>query len=94
MLNEEKIKDSEMQISSRIFAEGELEDNEHKFIVYFLYDDEDQTVRVEEFEEIDFAGVTRHLSIGGSVFITHRRDPQSYGASYAEERLIENEPAI
>jgi hypothetical protein len=94
VLSEEKVKESEMQIPSRIFAEGELENNKRKFIVYFLYDDEDQSVRVEEFEEIDLAGVTRHLSIGGSVFIARRRDPQSYGTSYAEERLIENEPAI
>jgi len=51
--------------------------NKHKFIVYFLYNEEDQNVHVEEAEDIDLSKVIQHLDIGGSVFITHRRYPQS-----------------
>lgn len=51
--------------------------NKHKFIVYFLYNEEDQNVHVEEAEDIDLFKVIQHLDIGGSVFITHRRCPQS-----------------
>jgi hypothetical protein len=50
---------------------------EDKFIVFFLYDDEDQTVHVEEAEDIDFSRVFRHLTLGGSVYITHRRRPDT-----------------
>jgi len=52
-------------------------DGEHKFIVFFLYDDEDQTVHVEEAEAIDFSRVFKHLTFGGSVYITHRRRPDT-----------------
>jgi hypothetical protein len=44
-----------------------------KFIIYFLYEDENQGVHVEEVEEIDFFKVIYHLNLGGSVFITQRR---------------------
>jgi len=47
----------------------------HKFIVFFLDDDEDQSVRVEEVEEVDFFEVIQHINLGGSIFITHRRKP-------------------
>jgi len=52
-------------------------DIKHKFIVYFLYNEEDQNVHVEEAEDIDLSKVIQHLDFGGSVFITHRRYPQS-----------------
>ena len=54
-------------------AYKEAERGEHKFIIYFLSDDEDQSVHVEESEEINFPRVMMHLNFGGSVFITHRR---------------------
>ena len=54
-----------------------VQDEDSALIVFFLYDDEDQSVRVEEVEEISFFRIDRHLSLGGSVFITHRREPQS-----------------
>lgn len=46
--------------------------NEEKplFQLFFLKDDEDQSVVVEEVEEIDFAMVKRHVEQGESVFIT------------------------
>ena len=67
-----------MEIMSQIFAESELESSKPRFIVYFLYDDEDQNVHVEEMEDVDLAKVTQHLDLGGSVFITHRRTPEIY----------------
>jgi len=53
------------------------EEAENHFILYFLSDDKDQSVHVEETEEIDFFKVILHLNSGGSVFITHRRNPKN-----------------
>jgi hypothetical protein len=53
--------------------EREIEEEEHKIFIYFLQDDEDQSVHVEEVEQIDFLEVIKHLNSGGSVFITLRR---------------------
>lgn len=64
----------EVEKISQTLNEREIGE-EDKFIVYFLYDDEDQSVHVEEVEEIDFFEVVQHLNSGGSVFITHRRKP-------------------
>ncbi|MDH5439619.1 MAG: hypothetical protein OEY31_03345 [Candidatus Bathyarchaeota archaeon] len=50
---------------------------EQELILYFLDDDEDERVHVEEAKEVDLSKVTRHLNSGGSVFITHRRRPRS-----------------
>ncbi len=47
----------------------------HRYIIYLLYNDDEQNVRVEEVEELDFARILKHLSFGGSVFITHRTLP-------------------
>jgi len=62
-----------MERLSEVFVEKRVEENAHKFIIYFLYDDEDQNVSVDEVEEIDLLKVVHHLNFGGSVFITHRR---------------------
>ena len=52
-----------------------IEVNEEKplFQLFFLKDDEDQRVEVEEVEEIDFRGVKKRLEQGESVFITRKR---------------------
>jgi len=52
-----------------------VEVNEEKplFQLFFLKDDEDQSVEVLEVEEIDFVEVERRLNQGESVFITHKR---------------------
>ena len=92
MLHEENTKEFEMKIPSQILTESELENNKHKFIVYFLYDDEDQSVHVEEADEIDLTKVTRHLDLGGSVFITVRRTPESLAALDVEEELMDSSP--
>jgi len=62
-----------MERLSEVFVGKRVEENAHKFIIYFLYDDEDQNVFVDEVEEIDLLKVVHHLNFGGSVFITHRR---------------------
>ncbi len=90
MLNKEKTKEFEMEIPSQILTESELENSRHKFIVYFLYDDVDQSVRVEEVEEIDLSQVTQHLDLGGSVFITHRKEPETYIDLYVGEELADS----
>jgi len=77
-----------------MFAEGESESNRHKIIVYFLYDDEDQNVHVEEVEDLDLSHVTQHLDAGGSVFITHRREPEIYKTLYVEKELADPDRSI
>ncbi len=49
--------------------------NEEKplFQLFFLKDDEDQSVEIEEVEEIDFREVKNRLKQGESVFITRKR---------------------
>ncbi len=42
------------------------------FQLFFLRDDENQSVEVEEVEEIDFNRVKKHLEQGESVFITRK----------------------
>lgn len=53
-----------------------IQNEDPKLIIFFLYDDEDQSVRVEEVEEVSFFRINQHLNLGGSVFITHRAEPQ------------------
>jgi len=69
---------------SQTYDEKKVEDEGHKFIVFFLNDDEDQSVHIEEVKEINFFEVIQHLNFGGSVFIAHKRNPKrniSSGAS-------------
>lgn len=42
------------------------------FQLFFLKDDEDQSVQVVEVKEIDFAEVIQHLNQGKSIFITRK----------------------
>jgi len=65
-------------------VDREETEEEHRFIVFFLHDDEDQTVHVEEAEEINLSRVFQHLNLGGSIFITHRRNPASNISSRRE----------
>ena len=73
-----------MERLSELFVERYIEEDAHRFIIYFLDDDEDQNVHVDEVEEIDFPKVTQHLAFGGSVFITHRRK-----VTHTEEKIHE-----
>ena len=62
-----------MENASRTYGNEERREEEHKFIVFFLNEDEEQSVHVEEVEEIDFLKIVHHVNLGGSVFITHRK---------------------
>jgi len=44
-----------------ILDDGHFGKSGRKFIVYFLFDDEDQKVHVEEIKEIDLPRITKHL---------------------------------
>ena len=46
------------------------------FQVFFLKNDEDQGVEVEEVNEIDFEEVKRRIARGESVFITRKQEPK------------------
>jgi len=61
-----------MESLSQTYIKGEVE---VQFIIYFLNNDEGQSVHVEEADEIDFSEVVQHVNLGGSVFITQRRKP-------------------
>ena len=63
-----------MDKARQAYFEKKIEDEGDKFIVFFLYDDEDQNAHVEEVEKVDFFEVVQHLNLGGSVFITHRKN--------------------
>ncbi|UCE16584.1 MAG: hypothetical protein JSV12_02970 [Candidatus Bathyarchaeota archaeon] len=43
------------------------------FQLFFLKDDEDQSVEIEEVEKVDFEKVTQRVKRGDSVFITSKR---------------------
>ncbi len=62
-----------MQKAREAFNKIEIGREAPKFIVYFLYDDEEQSVHVEEAEEIDFSKIIQHLKFNGSVFITYKK---------------------
>jgi len=52
---------------------GKRDDTAHqRFLVFFLYDDSDLSVWIEDTADIDFSEVISHLHFGGSVFITPR----------------------
>ena len=68
-----------------------IEVNEEKplFQLFFLKDDEDGSVEVEEVEEIDFREVERRLKQGESVFITHKREQKLNTSRVAREDAAE-----
>lgn len=58
--------------AKRLISKNVLEPDKDKpmFKLFFLRNNENQTVMVEEVEEIDFGKVKEHLEQGQSVFIT------------------------
>jgi len=68
-----------------------VEVNEEKslFQLFFLKEDEDSSVEVEEVEKIDFGEVERRLKQGESVFITHKSKQKSNTRMVAEEESEE-----
>lgn len=65
----------------------EVDEEKSRFQLFFLKDDEDQSVEVEEVEEIDFRKVKKRLEQGESVFITRKREQK------LKTRLVTGEDA-
>jgi len=59
------------------------------FQLFFLKDNENQSVEIEEIEEIDFRGVKERLEQGESVFITLKREEKVETRLVKEEALAE-----
>jgi hypothetical protein len=59
------------------------------FQLFFLKDDQDQSVEVEEVEEIDFTEVKKRIERGESVFITRKREEKLDASMVAEENVTE-----
>ena len=68
-----------------------IEGNKEKplFQLFFLKDDEDQRVEVEEVKKIDFREVKKHLRQGESVFITRKRKQKLNKSLIAKEDAAE-----
>lgn len=64
-----------------------IESNEEKplFQLFFLKDDEEQSIEVEEVEKINFIEVENRLKQGESVFITCKRKQEANTTSVARE---------
>jgi hypothetical protein len=59
-----------------------------KFIVFFLLNDEEESVKVEEVEEVNFETIKRHLKKGESVFITPKHPEQNKRATKSHKQEI------
>jgi hypothetical protein len=59
-----------------------------KFLIFFLVNDEEQSVKVEEVEEVNFGTIKRHLKKGESVFITPKRPEQNERVKKRDEREL------
>ena len=57
--------------------------------MFFLKDDEKQSVEVKEVEEIDFIEVKKHIEQGESVFITRKRKQELDASLIAGENAAE-----
>ncbi len=59
------------------------------FQLFFLKDDQNQSVEIEEVEEIDFTEVKKRIERGESVFITRKREEKLDASLVAEENVAE-----
>ncbi len=59
------------------------------FQLFFLKNDEHQSVEVVEVEEIDFTEVKKRIEHGESVFITRKREEKLDASLVAEENVAE-----
>jgi hypothetical protein len=64
-------------------------EEDQMFQLFFLKNNEEQSVEVEEVEEIDFAEVKKHIERGESVFITHKRREKMDASLVTEENAAE-----
>lgn len=67
----------------------QLNEKPPKFRLFFLKDDEEQNVEVEEVEEIDFENVRKRVEHGESVFITRKSKEKSERSLVEEENAVE-----
>jgi hypothetical protein len=67
----------------------EVHEEKPLFQLFFLKDDEDESVEVEEVEEIDFGEVKKRLKQGESVFITSKRKQKLSISLSAREDVTE-----
>jgi len=75
------------RLISRNFVE--IDKEKPLFQLFFLRNNENQTVIVEEVEEIDFGKVNERLEKGESVFITLKRKEKVETRLVKEEALAE-----
>ena len=68
----------------------ELAEEDLAFHVFFLANDENKSVKIEEAREIDFENVTGHLLQGESVFIAPKC-VQKLGVCFTMKRISEKE---
>ena len=59
------------------------------FQIFFLKNDRDQSVRVEEVEEIDCEEIKSHIERGDSIFISQVRKNQNYVKNRAQYKRRE-----
>jgi len=59
------------------------------FQLFFLKDDEEQSVEVKEVEEIDFGNVKKRVEQGESVFITPKCKEKLETSLFEEEDIAE-----
>ena len=67
----------EPQKGTKVSAEIKIEESQHSkrrnmFQLFFLMNDDAQSVEVVETPEIDLEEVIAHLRLGGSIFITNK----------------------
>jgi len=75
----------------RLISKNFVEIDEEKllFQLFFLRNNKNQSVKVEEVEEIDFEEVKKHLEQGESVFITRKRKQKLNTTLVAREDAAE-----
>jgi len=76
----------------RLISKNFVKTDEEKplFQLFFLKDNEDHSVKIEEVEEIDFRKVKKHLEQRESVFITLKRKKKLETSLVAREDATES----
>jgi hypothetical protein len=67
----------------------EVDEEKLLFQLFFLKNDDDLSVEIEEVEEIDFTEVKKHIEQGESVFITRKRKQEFSTTLVAKEEAAE-----
>ncbi len=81
----------ERRACKRLVLRKVIEANKERpvFQLFFLKDDEEQSVEVKEVEEIDFGNVKERVEQGESVFITRIRKQKLKTSLFEEESVAE-----